>query len=308
MSDTISPSLDQGQLQIFNDNFYALASQEQSMLEGSGIIVPVQVVGKKYNMTRIGKLELAEVTTRNPLKQRSDYSLDNRQMAFRRFTRTITLDGKYDRSELIADPTSILVRRLVEAKNRVVDRVIASSALASVSTGSMDAALTSTSFSSDGGLTVTATAGLTYEKTLEITKNFINNDIPKDQVSRAIFAISGTEEEALKQEVEFISADFTSQRPVDSGRIERVGQYNLAVFGGSETGVLTYSNPVLAESGTTRSCIVFCPESIALGMQVDSLKIEDANEYADSTDITIVFRIGAMRIEGSRIQKVTTTF
>lgn len=308
MSETISPSLSQGQKQLFSENFYALAQQTQSLLEGSGVVIPVEVKGKARNFSRIGSLELAEVSIRNPNLQIEDYSMDNRQMSFRRFTRTIRIDAKQDINELIADPQSILLRRLVEAKNRVADRIVIGGALGTVSTGSMDAALTSTSAASDGVITVDATAGLTYEKTLEITKNFINNDVPRDEVSRAVFCISGTEEEALRQEVEFISADYTSQRPVDSVRLERVGPYMLAIFAGSDTGVITKSNPILTESGTTRNCAVICPNSIAFGAHVDLLGVKEAPGVVNSLDITIDFWIGAMRMEGIRVQQVNTTF
>lgn len=306
-SNTISPSLDQGQLQNFNDSFFHLAQQKKSMLESSRAVKYLPSKGKVNNMARIGRLDLVEVNTRNPDKQYADYALDNRQLTKRRFTLTVQIDAKYDINELIKDPTSDILTQLVNAKGRTIDRVIVAAAVGAVMTGSPDAALTSTSAATDGVLTVDATAGLTYEKVQEITQNFINNDLGYDLIKGSVLCVSGAENTDLMSEVEFISSDYISGKPVEEGMMMNAGTYQVAMFAGSVTGGVTVSSPILPESGTTRSCVVLAPESVAVAMEIGKLDVEKSATKVNSNDITIDLWLNAMRTEGARVQLVSTT-
>ena len=162
-STTISPSIDQAQLQMFRDNFMALTQQTKSRLVGAGVAMFMSSDGKTHNIARIGRLELDQVDGRNPDKQIEDYSLDNRQFSKNRFTKTIIVDAKDDINELIADPRSNILRELNNAKERVIDRVIVDAAVGAVLTGAPDSTPTSTSASTDGVISVDSSAGLTYE-------------------------------------------------------------------------------------------------------------------------------------------------
>lgn len=307
MSNPISPSLSRGQLQNFSSNFFALAQQENSYLGSSAAVVYVPSNGKAYNMGRIGGLDLVEANVRNADLQIGDYDLDNRQLTWRLFTRTIQIDKKYDVADLIADPTSALMQELVKAKNRVIDRIIVEAAAGSVQTGSMDSALTTTSASTDGVLTVTATSGFTYAKVTEITENFINNQLQPEMFRGSVIALTGNEHTDLMNEVEFTSNDYISARPVESGMIQRAGMYELAMFAGSVNGGITVSNPILTESGGTRNCLVLAPGSVAMAMEVTRFDVVPAADKVNSNNITLALKIGAMRTEGARVQIVTTT-
>lgn len=306
-SNTISPSLDQGQLQNFNDSFFQLAQQEQSMLEASPAVMYLPSKGKVNNMARIGRLELIEVNTRNPDKQFGDYALDNRQLTKRRFTLTVQIDAKYDINELIKDPTSDILKQLVNAKGRTIDRVIVAAAVGAVLTGSPDAALTSTSAATDGVVTVDASAGLTYEKIQEVTQNFINNELPYSIIKGSVLCISGAENTDLMSEVEFISNDYISGSPVSDGMQTKAGTYGIIMFAGSVTGGITVTNPILPEGATLRDCVVLAPESIAVSMEIGKLDVTRSATKVNSNDITIDLWLNAMRTEGARVQKVQTT-
>lgn len=306
-SNAISPSLDQGQLQNFNDSFFHLAQQDKSQLESSAAVVYLPSKGKVNNMARIGRLELVEVNTRNPDKQFSDYALDNRQLTKRRFTLTVQLDAKYDINELIKDPTSDILKQLVNAKGRTIDRVIVAAAVGAVLTGSPDAALTSTSAATDGVITVDASAGLTYEKIQEVTQNFINNDLGYSLIKGSVLCISGAENTDLMSEVEFISNDYISGSPVSDGMQMKAGTYQIVMFAGSVTGGITVTNPILPEGSTLRDCVVLAPESVAVSMEIGKLDVSKSATKVNSNDITIDLWLNAMRTEGVRVQKVQTT-
>jgi hypothetical protein len=159
---TISPSIDQGARQNFLDSFHHLAQQTKSKLISTNAIKFMPSKGKTINMARIGRLELVEVATRNPDKQRGDYNLDNRRFSKRRFTRTITIDAKHDINELLKDPTSDILKQLKSASERVIDRIAIAAATGAVLTGASDEAATSTSAASDGVITISATSGFVY--------------------------------------------------------------------------------------------------------------------------------------------------
>lgn len=306
-SNTISPSLDQGMLQNFQNSFFHLAQQQKSYLESTRAVIHLPSKGKNNNFARIGRLNLVEVNSRNPDKQYADYALDNRQLTKRRFTLTVQIDAKYDINELIADPTSDILQNLVKAKGRTIDRVIVAAAVGNVLTGSSDAALTTTSAATDGVITVDASAGLTFEKVAEITQNFINNDLGYDMIKGSVLCISGSENSDLMAEVEFISSDYISGRPVETGIMNSAGTYMTVLFAGSVLGGITVSNPILPEGATLRDCVVLAPESIAVAMEANLLGVEKSGIKVNSWDITIDLWLNAMRTEGARVQKVQTT-
>lgn len=307
-SNTYSPSIDQGAKLNFMESFHELAQQTKSKLVNSGAVQFLPSNGKTNNMARIGRLELTEVSTRNPDKVMGDYALDNRQFTKRRFTKTIQIDKKYDINELLKDPTSDILRQLNNAKERVIDRIAIASAVGAVLVGAPDATPASISAATDGVLTVDATStGMTYEKIQEITQNFINYELQYEDFRGSLLCVSGSENTDLMGEVEFISSDYINGRPVEAGVQMNAGTYGIAMFAGSVNGGITVTNPVLPEASTTRKCVVLAPQSIAMSMELGDLRVEQAAMKVNSWDLTIDFWINAMRTEGARVQQVNTT-
>lgn len=304
---TISPSIDQGALEVFQESFHIMAQQTKSRLVASNIFTFLPSKGKTNHMSRIGRVELTEVDTRNPDKQYGDYSLDNRQFTKRRFTKTIQIDAKHDINELLKDPTSDLINQLNAAKERVIDRIGIAAAVGDVLTGAADTAPTTTSAASDGVITVDASAGLTYEKIQEVTENFVNNELELSQFQGSVLAITGAENTDLMAEVEFISNDYISGRPVEDGVVSNAGTYRVELFAGSKTGGITVNNPIIPEGTTLRTCAVMTPESVAMSMELADLSVMKSATKVNSYDITIDFWINAMRTEGVRVQKISTT-
>lgn len=306
-SNTISPSIDQGAKIIFQDNFRELAQQKTSKMESSAAVIHLPSAGKTTNMGRIGRVELEEVNSRNPNKSYGDYALDNRQLTKRRFTRTITIDKKYDVNELIKDPTSDILTQLVNAKNRVIDRVLAAAAVGAVLTGAPDEAPTSTTAANDGVVTISATSGVTYAVIQQVTQKFINNDLDYSEIAGSLLCITGKENTDLMQEPQFINNDYITARVVDAGKMESAGLYRTVLFAGSENGGISVPSPVLVEGVSTRSCLVLAPGSLALSMEIGDMSVEKNNNKVNSMDLTIDLWINAMRVEGPRVIILTTT-
>lgn len=306
-STTISPSIDQAALLNFKDSFFELAQQTKSKLVQNNVFVFLPSKGKTNNMARIGRVELAEVSTRNPDKAYGDYALDNRQFSKRRFTRTIQIDAKYDINELLKDPTSDILKQLNNAKERVIDRIGVAAAIGPVLTGAPDSTPTSTSAATDGVITVDASSGLTYEKVQEITENFINNELEYSMFQGSVLCITGTENTDLMGEEEFINSLYIDGKPVGAGVASTAGTYRVQLFAGSKTGGVTVLNPILPEGTTLRSCVVLAPESVAIAMELGDMSVDKSANKVNSWDITIDFWINAMRTEGVRVQIVSTT-
>lgn len=304
MANIITPAM----LQTFEKAFHVAAQQKQTLLSGSGVVKYLTPEGKTNNYASLSPFELTEVTGQNPDKSYDDYTTSNRQMSKRRFTKTIYIDDKDDVNELIADPTSYLVQGLVYAKNRVIDRIISSAASGAVLIGAPNAAPTSTSAAADGVKTVDATAGLDYSSIQEVTQNFINNDLTIDEIRGSVLAISGQENTALMGEEKFINNDYLNGSSVNAGIISNAGIYKTALFAGSVTGGASVANPVLGESGTTRTCLVLTPQSILIAMKLNDLRVEKSYTKVGSNEVTIDLWINAMRAEGKRVQLLTTTF
>jgi len=306
-SNTYSPSIDQGAKLNFMDSFYELAQQTKSQLVATGAIKWLPSKGKTSNMARIGKIELAEVATRNPDKAYGDYALDNRQFSKKRFTRTVTIDAKYDINELLKDPTSDILTQLNNAKERVIDRIAIAVASGAVLVGAPDAAPSSISAATDGVLTIDGTAGFVYTTVQKITQNFINNDVDMMTALRSTICITGKENTSLMGEDKFINSRFISGQPVEEGVMKKAGAYPIVLFAGSENGGIQVQNPILPEGSTTRSCVVLAPESVAMAMEIGDVGVEKSSTKVNSFDITIDLWINGMRTEGVKVQLVTTT-
>lgn len=299
--------IDQAAATQFERNFMTLVQQRQSLLEASGVVRFLPTDGKWNTLPRIGKLELVEVDGRNPLKQYTDYSVDNRMLRKRRFTASVLLDEKDDVNELIADPTSYIMDSLLAAKNRVADIVYAHAAIGPVLVGSPNGPQTYLSAANDGVAKIDATSGVNYGTYTSIMQTFINKEVPMEMIGRSRLLLTGKENTALMNEDKFINNNYVGARPVETGTVNKVGQFGVILFAGSEDGGITVPNPVLPEDASTRHCLALAPDAIAASAELASLRVERSNRHVNSKELTIDYWINAMRTEGARVIDIETT-
>lgn len=300
-------AITQGELLKFKDDFYHLVQQKTTKLGGANACMYLPSEGKTQNIARMGRIELVEVAGRNPNKQFVQYNLDNRQFTKRRFSATVQIDEKDDINELITSPESGLLTELKNGYNRTIDRVIAERAVGPVLIGKPSGTPTSTSATNDGVLTVDASGGMTYAVVQKITENFINNELQREDFSGSTLCITGKENSQLMNITQFINNDYIGAKPVESAEMRNAGIYGIVWFAGSVSGGITAPNPILVEGAVLRSCIVLAPQSIAISLQLASLRVEQSADKVNSKDLTLDMWINAMRTEGPKVQIVSTT-
>jgi hypothetical protein len=204
------------------------------------------------------------------------------------------------RIEVLINQESEYAQACSMAMARVYDRIGVEAALATVYTGEdMD---TSVTFTNDGGQTVVATGGLTYEKLLEIIQNFIDKDVGNDMVESFIFCVSGDEVTALMKEVELTSGDYDRDYNIENGSIQRACGLKLIKFAASAT------QPVLDVTSGVRSCIAMSTRGLCYAMPKQfEITVQERTDLIQTKQVQVNWTLGAVRTEGVLVQKVTTT-
>lgn len=292
----MSNEIDKALIIQFSDQVHHDAQQMKSRLRPHVKVKPMS--GDVYAYDGLGVVEANEVTGRVQQRVFSDIAHNRRKIARRRFEVTLPIDDMDVRGVLIS-PQQEYSMAVVKAMSRRFDRVGVEAAFADVKTG-RDFETTVT-FATEG-TTVTATAGLTYEKILEINKNFRNAEVNNEVPEETLFLITGDEEEALFQETELISGDFQRQFSIEKGQMVYAVGNKLLTYGAD------VSNPIIQVVTTTRNCIAMVGRGLCYGISKEfDVKIEPRPDYVDLMQVCVTGILGAVRTEGKLIQKVTTT-
>lgn len=290
-------TVDNTLIRQFSDRVHHEAQQMKSRLRPYVEIKKIK--GDDYAYDGMGTIEAREITGRVQPVVFDELEHKRRKLGRKRFALTIPVDSSDVRGQLL-DPQSNYAGEIVKAMERQFDRVVYEAMFADVLTGrDFDTTVT---FANDGGLTVDATAGLTYEKLLEIHQNFIDNEVGNDMNEKIVMAISGDEHTALMSEIELISGDYTRDYVVENGQIQRALGIHLIKFGAGT------ASPILSVAGGVRSCFAMSTRGICVGMSEDiKLKITERDDYIETTQVQVIMEMGAVRTEGVLVQKVTTT-
>jgi hypothetical protein len=290
-------SIDKALITEFSDMVHHEAQQINSRLKPYSMMK--QMSGDVFAYDGLGRVEAREVVGRNVPATFDDITHNRRKIARRRFVVNLPVDSSDVRGALL-NPDSEYAKACAAAMMRQYDRVINDSAFASVLTG-RDFETTVTA-ATDGVLTVDATAGLTYEKLLEIKQNFMDNDVGIDTNEKLFLTISGDEHTDLMSEVELTSGDFTRQFAVEKGNITNALGFDLLPFAAS------VPNPILTVSGGERFLIAATNRAFCVGVSKEmSIKITERDDYIETHQVQVVMEIGAVRTEGALVQKVRVT-
>lgn len=290
-------TIDQAQITQFSDMLHVKAQQIRSRLRPFVTIRPM--IGDRFAYDGLGIVEAREIQGRIVRTQFDDIEHNRRKIKRRRFVVTLPIDAS-DVRGMLTDPQGPYAEACIRAMERVFDRVGVEAAFADVQTGrEFDTTVT---FAGDGGLTVTATAGLTYEKALEIRKNWTNNDVGTDIPESMLFLLTGDESDQLMKETELTSGDFSKAFVVDAGEITKAVGLGLLTYGAD------VPNPILPVASTTRSNIAMTGRGLNYGLSKSmSVTVENRPDYVELKQIQVIGELGAVRTEGILVQKVTTT-
>lgn len=281
----------------FSDMLHVKAQQIKSRLRP--YVKMKNLTGEQFAYDGLGDVEMTEIVSRQKPVVFDSIDHNRRKIRKRRFAVTLPID-EADARATLTNPEGDYAEACIRAAERVFDRVGIEAAFATVSTGrDFD---TSVSFATDGGLTIDATSGLTYEKFLESQRKFHNNEVGTELPENFLFLCTGDEEEQMFKESEIISGDFSRRFVVDQGEISKVLKFNILVYGASVT------NPMLNVASTTRDCIAMSSRALCYAMAVDmKLKVQERSDLIETVQVQVIVELGAVRTEGVLMQKVQTT-
>ena len=258
-----------------------------------------EMKANKKAIEGLGGVEAKEINGRYQSVVFDDIEHLRRKLPRRRFSVDLPIDANDARAILMDQPTEY-AKAIVSALQRKMDRVIYDALFADIYTGE-DFENTVT-FANDGGLTVDATAGFTWEKTLEVTQNFIDNDVDVDNNQ---FVIIGTGDEmtALMKETELTSRDYSSHFAVDQGFMTRAGMFDLKWFSANA------KDPIIKlNAAGKRECAAITKGGIIMGVAKSvAIEIKDRPDLHETKQVSAVMSIGAVRRQGKVVQKITTT-
>ncbi len=283
----------------FSEQVHVKSQQMKSRLRDS--TEQKMVKGEDYAYEDIGSLEAIEIVSRHQATVGQDIAHGRRRIRMREFRATIYLDKK-DQLETLIDPQRNYAQAVARSLYRKYDAVAAEAAFADVRTGK-DFSSTVT-FANDGGITVDATAGLVYEKLLEIEENFIDGDVGTDEIEDYFLTITGEENTDLKGETELMSGDFTRQFALDNknGRLQMANGFELKHF------AALAPVPILAVNGATRNCIAASKRGICVGISEElTIEIDKRPDLNNLMQVQASMFMGGVRTEGKLVQKVQTT-
>ena len=281
----------------FSDHVHVLAQQMESRMRPFVEVRPM--TGDTYAYDGLGPVEASPVVGRQQPVTFSDINHLRRQIARQRFALTLPIDAA-DVRGMLQNPQGEYAKACVRAMARVFDRVVVGCLFSSVLTGR--AMSTTVTAANDGVTTVTATAGLTYAKLIEINKNFMDNDVGNDVPEQLVMGFAGNEYSALMQEVELVNDLYSQHYAIDKGRMAEAAGIKLVPFAANAP------KPVLSVASSVRACFAMSTRGCCVGMSKEfSLKVEPRPDLIEVTQVQIVFDLGAVRMEGVLVQKVNTT-
>ncbi len=292
------PDVDKLMITQFSDILQVKSQQIKARLKPYARMKPMK--GDLFAYDGLGDVEAQEVNGRIQLTQFQDIDHLRRKIKRRRFVVTLPIDDMDERGILI-NPESEYATACVRAMERVFDRVGVDALFASVDTGRDFE--TNVSYANDGGFTVDATAGLTYEKLLEIGQNWMDAEVGNDSPETKVLGISGDEHTALMKETELISGDFSRQFVVDKGEIVQAAGLILLKFAGNARVPILY-----VSGGSVRDCFAITTRTLCYGLSKDmSITYKDRPDLVDVKQVQIIGILGAVRTEGVLTQKDQTT-
>lgn len=292
-------TIDQALITEFSDMVHMEAQQMSSRLRPH--VNVKQMSGDVWAYDGLGRVEAREIQGRNVEATFDDIEHNRRKLSRRRFVINLPIDASDVRGALL-NPQSEYSKAVAMGMLRQYDRVIYDAAFSDILTGrDFDTTVTATT---DGVQTVDATAGLTYEKLLEIKQNFFDEDVGIDQNENIILTIGGREHTNLMGETELTSGDFSREFVVDKGQIVKGLGMDFVPF------ATNVPQPIIGTNaaGTERELIAMSDRGICLGVSKEmSIKIEERSDLIETTQVQVIAEIGAVRTEGVLLQKVRVT-
>lgn len=290
----------------FKLEFNNVAESKKSYFEGDEAIAMIEIDGKDKFIDSVGKVAMKEADGRNILIQDTEVEHLRRQISVVRYNVAIKVDEAAVR-DMAKNPINKYAERLVSAVNRQKDYIISEAAFADVRTGQNG--LTSLDFATDGGRTVDATAGMTYDKLREIKREQAEVATGVDYMESSTLFCTEQEMSQLLDETEVINNDFNQIHKLDGKQVYEILGIKIMQM---PSGALN-EEPVLNVTGGVRDCIALAGNkenpAIYFAMRKQpEIRIDDISDrFVEGMQIQATVELGAVRQEGVRVTKVQTT-
>lgn len=290
-------SVDNHLVTQFSDMMHVAAQQRSARMRP--YVEIRRMTGDVYAYDGLGQVEAREIQGRVQQTEFADIDHNRRKIARRQFEVTLPIDQTDIEAEL-TNPESNYAMAVMNAMERVFDRVVYDCLYASVYTGRDFTTLVDPV--TDGVLTVNATSGFGYNSLLTIRQNFIDNEVGNDAPVPIALLIAGSEHTSLMKELQLTNNQYTNNMVVDQGNITKAAGIDLVRFGANA------NIPVLSVVGGVRNLFALAKGSVCVGMSRDwQITIKDRPDYVNVKQVQVTGVLGAVRTEGKLIQRVQTT-
>lgn len=215
------------------------------------------------------------------------------------------LVDQFDELRTIVDPKPGISEAVSAAGGRYFDDLIINAANGTASTGVDQSNFTTESFattvSTSGGYLVadtfgaSASTGMTYPKMVEAWRVMRHAQVDLDAEAPTLL-ISSQQESDLKKQQEVISKDYSDTMVVESGKVTRLGGFNIVVTERLNT----------SSSNSLRNCLAFVRSGLHLGMWRDmTVKIDNRVDLTSHPwQIYAMLSAGATRLQTFKVVQI----
>ena len=273
-------------VQQYSANVQLLSQQMGSLLRDK--VRVESVVGKNAFFDQVGSVTAVQKTSRHSDTPQIDTPHARRRVSLSDYEFADLIDNQ-DKVRMLIDPTSSYAQAAAYAIGRAMDDVIISAALGTAFTGETGSTSTSNANTIAHGSTGLTIAKLrTAKQTLDL--NSVDPSIPRYIIvgPKQITDLLGT--------TEVTSSDFNTVKALANGEINSFLGFNFIV-----------SNR-LSLSGSTRSCIAYAQDGIALAVGKDvTARIDERADKSYATQVYYCATFGATRMEEDKVVEVQAT-
>ena len=273
-------------VQQYSANVQLLSQQMGALLRDK--VRVESVVGKNAFFDQVGSVTAVQKTSRHSDTPQIDTPHARRRVSLSDYEFADLIDNQ-DKVRMLIDPTSTYAQAAAYAIGRAMDDVIISAALGTAFTGE-----TGSTSTSNANTIAHGSAGLTIAK-LRTAKQTLDLNSVDPSIPRYII-VGPKQITDLLGTTEVTSSDFNTVKALANGEINSFLGFNFIV-----------SNR-LSLSGTTRSCIAYAQDGIALAVGKDvTARIDERSDKSYATQVYYCATFGATRMEEDKVVEVQAT-
>ena len=290
-------------VQQYTNNVQLLLQQKGSKLRNA--VTVGQYVGKAGKaVEQIGKVRAQKRTGRHTDTPLISTPHDARWVFPTDYEWADMVDDQ-DKIRMLIDPTSSYAQNAAYAMGRAIDDEILSAFFGTALTGENGTTSTSFAAANQVGVDVGGTgSALNVAKLRAARKLLIKNQVDLESETPYVL-INASDNDALLNEIQVISADFNTRPVLADGRLVSFMGFNFITMEYTDTTSFTAANMT---NGATRYVPVWVPSGMHVGIWEDIQgRIDVRPDKSYATQVYTRGTFGATRIEEGRVIQIATT-